>query len=117
MNAGLAKPIPAIWFIQARAIDLNQIACCGALPRFAFLVARSFQLHARPTKCCDAQSEDSRMIAMVTVNSGIAEFSENSDWRSFTISIDRLRNFLNSRAVTIAGFGETAATAAPVQSR
>jgi hypothetical protein len=35
MNAGLAKPIPAIWFIQASAVDLRQslaAALCPDLP-------------------------------------------------------------------------------------
>jgi hypothetical protein len=35
MNVGLAKPIPAIWFIQARAVDLHQSLAallCPGLP-------------------------------------------------------------------------------------
>jgi hypothetical protein len=57
MNAGLAKPIHAIWFIQARPVDLHQ-----ALAAALFVVLPSW-LRDHPTlpgsgkNCCDAQSK------------------------------------------------------------
>jgi hypothetical protein len=57
MNAGLAKPIHAIWFIQARVVDLHQ-----SLAAALFVVLPSW-LRDHPTlpgsgkNCCDAQSK------------------------------------------------------------
>jgi hypothetical protein len=36
MNARLAKPIPAIWFIQARVVDLHQSLAAPLCLDFAF---------------------------------------------------------------------------------
>jgi len=40
MNAVLAKPIRAIWFIRARAADLHQSLAAALFRWFAVVVAR-----------------------------------------------------------------------------
>jgi hypothetical protein len=60
MNAGLAKPIHAIWFIRARAVDLDQ----RLLRRFSLVCRRGCAtIHrclTQPKKCCGAQSKNYR---------------------------------------------------------
>ncbi|QHO73559.1 hypothetical protein ACH79_13785 [Bradyrhizobium sp. CCBAU 051011] len=40
MNAGLAKPIHANWFMHARAVDLHQSLAAALFWPFAVMVAR-----------------------------------------------------------------------------
>jgi hypothetical protein len=57
MNAGLAKPIHAIWFIQARAIDLHQSPAAALFAGLPSWLRDHPPLPGPGEKCCSAQSE------------------------------------------------------------
>ncbi|MEH2530137.1 hypothetical protein V1277_003488 [Bradyrhizobium sp. AZCC 1588] len=57
MNAVLAKPIHAIWFIPARKVDLHQSLAallCAGLPSW---LRDHTPLFSSASNCCVAQSE------------------------------------------------------------
>jgi hypothetical protein len=57
MNAVLAKPIHAIWFIPARKVDLHQLLAallCAGLP---FWLRDHLPSASSAGSCCVAQSE------------------------------------------------------------
>jgi hypothetical protein len=83
MNAGLAKPIHAIWFIQARVVDLHQ-----SLAAALFVVLPSW-LRDHPTlpgsgkNCCDAQSKFKRAApSSISANTTQPALSFNARLRS-----------------------------------
>jgi hypothetical protein len=48
MNAGLAKPIPAIWFIRASAVDVHQSLAAALCPDLRSWLRDHLHCMARP---------------------------------------------------------------------
>jgi hypothetical protein len=57
MNAVLAKPIHAIWFIRARAVDLHQSLAAALFAGLPSWLRDHPSLPDLSRNCCDAQSE------------------------------------------------------------
>jgi hypothetical protein len=57
MNAVLAKPIHAIWFIRARAVDLHQSLAAALFAGLPSWLRDHPSLPGLTRNCCDAQSE------------------------------------------------------------
>jgi hypothetical protein len=57
MNAVLAKPIHAIWFIRARAVDLHQSLAAALFAGLPSWLRDHPSLPGLSRNCCDAQSE------------------------------------------------------------
>jgi hypothetical protein len=57
MNAVLAKPIHAIWFIRARAVDLHQSHAAALFAGLPSWLRDHPSLRGLTLNCCDAQSE------------------------------------------------------------
>jgi len=57
MNAVLAKPIHAIWFIRARAVDLHQSLAAALFAGLPSWLRDHPPLLGLTQNCCDAQSE------------------------------------------------------------
>jgi hypothetical protein len=58
MNAGLAKPIPAIWFIGTKAIDLHQADAAALFDDLPSWLRDHQSLPRSDEKYCDAQLEN-----------------------------------------------------------
>ncbi|MBT1512180.1 hypothetical protein KIP88_16885 [Bradyrhizobium sp. SRL28] len=57
MNAVLAKPIHANWFIQAGALDLHQLLAAALFAGLPSWLRDHPSLSGPGEDCCDAQSE------------------------------------------------------------
>jgi hypothetical protein len=57
MNAVLAKPIHAIWFIQARLDDLHQSLAAALFVGLTSWLRDHPSLPGKGKNCCDAQSK------------------------------------------------------------
>jgi hypothetical protein len=57
MNAVLAKPIHAIWFIQASTVDLHQSLAAALFAGLPSWLRDHPSLPGLTQNCCDAQSE------------------------------------------------------------
>jgi hypothetical protein len=55
MNAGLAKPIHAIWFIRARAFDLDQSHAAALFIALLSWLRDHPSLPGSNSVCCNAQ--------------------------------------------------------------
>jgi hypothetical protein len=55
MNAVLAKPIPAIWFIHASAVDLHQSLAAALFAGLPSWLRDHPSLPGPSENCCDAQ--------------------------------------------------------------
>jgi len=57
MNAVLAKPIHANWFIRAKAVDLHQSLAAALFAGLPSWLRDHPSLPGLSRNCCDAQSE------------------------------------------------------------
>jgi hypothetical protein len=62
MNAMLAKPIRAIWFIRARAVDLDQSLAAALFIGLPSWLRDHPSLPHPIENCCDAQSTNSKIF-------------------------------------------------------